>query len=153
MNKMNHSSSRRDLTRLETSIASPWVPIVGSNYAHALAVGRGAEFARLFLALSLSVLSLIAFSKNLAIANLLLILQLIAVVLYVYFASRRVRRTGKAMLVDLKRLGFDPSCAPKLTRKDEFKKWMVKENLTSSIIAKAGSLENHPDDIANDNVH
>lgn len=67
-----------------------------------------------------------------------------------YFAAKRSRRVGEAIVMDLKRLGLNPSSRPKLKRIPAFQRWMITEGLPSNSVRAAGMLDGHSESVPQD---
>ena len=128
-------------SRLETRLIARWTPVIGPKYAQALAVGKESESRRYILGLPFSFLGLAALKNNVMIGDLIIVVGIIYVVFVDYFAAKRLRRVGEAIVMDLKRLGLNPSSRPKLKRIPAFQRWMITEGLPSNSVRQAGMLD------------
>ena len=84
------------------------------------------------------------------IGNLIIAVGIIYAVIIDYFAAKRLRRVGEAIVMDLKRLGLNPSSRPKLKRIPAFERWMITEGLPSGSIREAGLLGGHSEGVSQD---
>ena len=128
-------------SRLETRLIARWTPVIGPKYAQALAVGKESESRRYILGLPFSFLGLAALKNNVMIGDLIIAVGIVYVVFVDYFAAKRLRRVGEAIVMDLKRLGLNPSSRPKLKRIPAFQRWMITEGLPSNSVRQAGMLD------------
>lgn len=140
MTKPILSSSTPPKSRLETRLIARWTPVIGPKYAQALAVGKESESRRYILVLPFSFLGLAALKNNVMIGDLIIAVGIIYVVTVDYFAAKRLRRVGEAIVMDLKRLGLNPSSIPKLKRIPAFERWMITEGLPRNSVREAGLL-------------
>ena len=134
-------------SRLETRLIARWTPVIGPKYAQALAVGKESESRRYILGLPFSFLGLAALKNNVMIGALIIAVGIIYVVFVDYFAAKRLRRVGEAIVMDLKRLGLNPSSRPKLKRIPAFERWMMTEGLPSNSVREAGMLDGHSESV------
>ena len=84
------------------------------------------------------------------IGNLIIAVGIIYVVFVDYFAAKRLRRVGEAIVMDLKRLGLNPSSIPKLKRIPAFERWMITEGLPSNSVREAGMLGGRSEGVSQD---
>jgi len=84
------------------------------------------------------------------IGNLIIAVGIIYAVIIDYFAAKRLRRVGEAIVMDLKRLGLNPSSRPKLKRIPAFQRWMITEGLPSNSVRQAGMLDGHSKSVPQD---
>ena len=137
-------------SRLETRLIARWTPVIGPKYSQALAVGKEWESRRYLLALPIPFIGLVALKNNVMIADLIIAVGIIYAVVNDYFAAKRLRRVGEAIVMDLKRLGLNPSSRPKLKRIPAFERWMITEGLPSGSIREAGLLGGHSVGVSQD---
>ena len=138
--KLSLSSSTQPRSRLETLLIARWTPVIGPKYSQALAVGKAAESGKYLLSGAIGFLGLVELQKNVTIGSVIIAVQIIFVVVVEYFAAKRSRRVGRAIVMDLKRLGLNPSSIPKLKRIPAFERWMITEGLPSNSVREAGML-------------
>ena len=81
------------------------------------------------------------------IGDVIIAVGIIYVVIVDYFAAKRLRRVGEAIVMDLKRLSLNPSSRPKLKRIPAFERWMITEGLLSNSVRKAGMLDGHSENV------
>jgi hypothetical protein len=134
--------------RVEARLVARWAPVIGSKYSQALAEGKDAESLRFLLTLPFALAGVLEIKSNLAISYLILAMGFILLGVLEYFAAKRLREVGKAIVIDLKRLGLNPSSVPKLKRIPTFERWMVREGLTFSSVQAAGMLEDDPNRVS-----
>jgi len=137
-------------SRLETRLIARWTPVIGPKYAQALAMGKESESRRYLLALPASFIGLVELRSNVMIGNLIIAVGIIYAVIIDYFAAKRLRRVGEAIVMDLKRLGLNPSSRPKLKRIPAFQRWMITEGLPSNSVRQAGMLDGHSKSVPQD---
>ena len=140
-------SSTPPRSRLETRLIARWTPVIGPTYSQALALGKESESRRYILVLPFSFLGLAALKNNVMIGALIIAVGIIYVVFVDYFAAKRLRRVGEAIVMDLKRLGLNPSSRPKLKRIPAFERWMMTEGLPSNSVREAGMLDGHSESV------
>ena len=134
-------------SRLETRLIARWTPVIGPKYAQALAVGKESESRRYILVLPFSFLGLAALKNNVMIGDLIIAVGIIDVVTVRYFAAKRLGRVGEAIVMDLKRLGLNPSSRPKFNRIPAFQRWMITEGLPGNSVREAGMLDGHSESV------
>ena len=134
-------------SRLETRVFARWGPVIGPRYAQALAAEKESESRRYLLALPASFIGLVELRSNAMIGNLIIAVGIIYVMTVDYFAAKRLRRVGEAIVMDLKRLGLNPSSRPKLKRIPAFERWMMTEGLPSNSVREAGMLDGHSESV------
>ena len=134
-------------SRLETRVFARWSSVIGPKYAQTLATGKESESRRYLLALPASFIGLVELRNNAMIGNLIIAVGIIYVVIVDYFAAKRLRRVGEAIVMDLKRLGLNPSSRPKLKRIPAFERWMITEGLPSNSVREAGMLDGHSENV------
>ena len=140
-------SSTPPRSRLETRLIARWTPVIGPTYSQALALGKESESRRYILVLPFSFLGLAALKNNVMIGDVIIAVGIIYVVIVDYFAAKRLRRVGEAIVMDLKRLGLNPSSRPKLKRIPAFERWMMTEGLPSNSVREAGMLDGHSESV------
>ena len=134
-------------SRLETRVFARWGPVIGPKYAQALAAGKESESRRYLLALPASFIGLVELRSNVMIGDVIIAVGIIYVVIVDYFAAKRLRRVGEAIVMDLKRLGLNPSSRPKLKRIPAFERWMITEGLPRNSVREAGLLDGHSENV------
>ena len=134
-------------SRLETRVFARWGPVIGPKYAQALARGKESESRRYLLALPASFIGLVELRSNVMIGDVIIAVGIIYVVIVDYFAAKRLRRVGEAIVMDLKRLGLNPSSRPKLKRIPAFERWMITEGLPRNSVREAGMLDGHSENV------
>ena len=134
-------------SRLETRVFARWGPVIGPKYAQALARGKESESRRYLLALPASFIGLVELRSNVMIGDVIIAVGIIYVMTVDYFAAKRLRRVGEAIVMDLKRLGLNPSSRPKLKRIPAFERWMITEGLPRNSVREAGMLDGHSENV------
>ena len=137
-------------SRLETRVFARWGPVIGPKYAQALARGKESESRRYLLALPASFIGLVELRSNVMIGDVIIAVGIIYVMTVDYFAAKRLRRVGEAIVMDLKRLGLNPSSRPKLKRIPAFERWMITEGLPRNSVREAGLLDGHSESVPQD---
>ena len=127
-------SSTPPRSRLETLLIARWTPVIGPKYSQALAVGKAAESGKYLLAGAIGFVDLVELQNNVTVGCIAIAVQIIFLVVLEYFAAKRSGRVGEAIVMDLKRLGLNPSSRPKLKRIPAFQRWIITEGLPSNSV-------------------
>ena len=143
-------SSTPPRSRLETLLIARWTPVIGPKYSQALAVGKAAESGKYLLAGAIGFVDLVELQNNVTVGCIAIAVQIIFLVVLEYFAAKRSRRVGRAIVMDLKRLGLNPSSRPKLKRIPAFQRWIITEGLPSNSVLEAGMLDGHSESVPQD---